>query len=622
MLATYKTPMLEGYKKEDMRPWRRCTIAALFILTIIVLWYGQDTFSSHLKRPNTMQTWQEIAKAKREGELDKIPKEWRLPQSVLEESKKRRVIAGPFLESLLDEDTLRITGLDPVEIASSTSNGSMSAYSVVEAFSKRAAYGHQLTHNLLEVGFTEALELARELDEYYKEYKKPVGPLHGLPITLKDHWHVKGMETTFAYVGWIGTFEGQKGTGKERVFESELIKELVSLGAIVIGKSSLAVTTWAPETNNNIVGYQLNPWNQLLSSGGSSGGEGVVQALRGSAIGIGSDSGGSVGMPAAFNGVYSHKPSSGRLSFKDAPASGKANLVLPGVVGILGPSVAALKLMFKSLQSTEPWKRDPFVLSLGYREQLEYNPKTDPKPAFGIMKDDGLVRPHPPISRALDIVEKALQKAQFDIITWNPPSHGETIALHGPIARGDGCPDAYKNLQLSGEAIVPQLAHLFPDGKLQPSMGLVEWEDTVLHLQDYRARYQAYWESTSNMTTGKLPVGAFILPIAPTAAVIPGKFIHSPYSSSINVLDYCSVVIQVTTASKDIDIFPQDYVPLNEKDKMNMDAYDAATYDGAPAAVQIVGRQHDEEKLLSLAQIVVNALESYGKDERTQVLHN
>lgn len=47
------------------------------------------------------------------------------------------------------------------------------------------------------------------------------------------------METTFAYVGWIGTFEGKKGTGKERVFESELIKELVSLGAVVIGKVSV-----------------------------------------------------------------------------------------------------------------------------------------------------------------------------------------------------------------------------------------------------------------------------------------------------------------------------------------------------------------------------------------------
>lgn len=55
-------------------------------------------------------------------------------------------------------------------------------------------------HNLLEVGFKVALDRARELDEYFEEHGKPIGPLHGMPITLKDQWHVKGMETTFGYV--------------------------------------------------------------------------------------------------------------------------------------------------------------------------------------------------------------------------------------------------------------------------------------------------------------------------------------------------------------------------------------------------------------------------------------
>ncbi|KAJ6192429.1 amidase signature domain-containing protein [Bipolaris maydis] len=194
-----------------------------------------------------MQPWQETALAKKQGELDKIPKEWRLSKDTLVEAKTRKVIAGSFIESLLDEKTLSITRMDPTEIVESTGNGSMPAYDVVEAFCKRAAYGHQMvcatsvlpaSLNLLEVGFSVALERARELDAYYKQHGKPVGPLHGLPITLKDHFHVKGMETCFAYVGWVGTFEGQIGTGKERVFRSELIEELVSLGAVVIGKVS------------------------------------------------------------------------------------------------------------------------------------------------------------------------------------------------------------------------------------------------------------------------------------------------------------------------------------------------------------------------------------------------
>ena len=63
------------------------------------------------------------------------------------EAKTRKVIAGSFIESLLDEKTLSITRMDPVEIVESTGNGSMSAYDVVEAFSKRAAYGHQMVRS-------------------------------------------------------------------------------------------------------------------------------------------------------------------------------------------------------------------------------------------------------------------------------------------------------------------------------------------------------------------------------------------------------------------------------------------------------------------------------------------
>ena len=53
-----------------------------------------------------------------------------------------------------------------------------------------------------------------------KTYHKTIGPLHGLPVSLKDQWHIKELDTSMAYRGWIGTFEGQKGTGKEKKVES------------------------------------------------------------------------------------------------------------------------------------------------------------------------------------------------------------------------------------------------------------------------------------------------------------------------------------------------------------------------------------------------------------------
>lgn len=91
--------------------------------------------------------------------------------------------------------------------------------------------------------FDTALERAKELDRHMEEYGTAIGPLHGLPVSFKDQFHVKGAETTMAYVGWVGTFEGRRDTGKEGKVESELVREMIELGAIPIAK----------------VGYRLYP---------------------------------------------------------------------------------------------------------------------------------------------------------------------------------------------------------------------------------------------------------------------------------------------------------------------------------------------------------------------------
>lgn len=138
--------MPDDYKNtEGMRLRRLLLLFTLTSLSIALLWYGFDSSRSlSFWTPKAMQSWREVAAAKREGELAKIPKEWRLDHATIEEAAKLRAIAGPFIESLLDDETLRITRLDPLELTECTGNGSLSAYSVVKAFCKRAAYGHQL----------------------------------------------------------------------------------------------------------------------------------------------------------------------------------------------------------------------------------------------------------------------------------------------------------------------------------------------------------------------------------------------------------------------------------------------------------------------------------------------
>ncbi|KAL9627242.1 MAG: hypothetical protein Q9204_006710 [Flavoplaca sp. TL-2023a] len=85
--------------------------------------------------------------------------------------------------------------------------------------------------------FDFAFQTAKDLDDYYSKNGLVKGPLHGLPISLKDQFHVKGYDTTMGYVGWIGTYEGSRDPAKVYKINSQLVEELLSLGAVLYCKN-------------------------------------------------------------------------------------------------------------------------------------------------------------------------------------------------------------------------------------------------------------------------------------------------------------------------------------------------------------------------------------------------
>ena len=84
--------------------------------------------------------------------------------------------------------------------------------------------------------FDAATQRARDLDQYFRDHGTVKGPLHGLPISLKDQFHVKGYDTTMGYVGWIDTYEGSQDPAKVHNIDSQIVKELLSLGAVLYCK--------------------------------------------------------------------------------------------------------------------------------------------------------------------------------------------------------------------------------------------------------------------------------------------------------------------------------------------------------------------------------------------------
>lgn len=207
------------------------------------------------------------------------------------------------------------------------------------------------------------------------------------------------------YIGWIGSNMGIRDPSQAHEVDSQITTELLSLGAVLYCKTSLPQTLLFVETKNNIIGQTLNPNNQNLSCGGSSGGEGALQALRGSTLGVGTDIGGSVRIPAAFNGIFSLKPTPERVSYRQIANTNPGQNTYRSAVGFLSTSLGGLELILRSILSTKPWLNDPAVVPMPFRQEIvdEYLSRAEPAKLsglplkLGVLWNDGIVGPQPPI---------------------------------------------------------------------------------------------------------------------------------------------------------------------------------------------------------------------------------
>ncbi|OAP56028.1 amidase [Fonsecaea erecta] len=552
-------------------------------------------------------TWQERAQKKRESILAAIPPEWRLA-SPLPSPAEQKDVTGPYVQQFLSPREIEITESDAVYITEQTTTGKWTAVEVVTAFCHRAALAHQLTNCLHEVFFDLAIARAKELDAVFAAGNGPTGPLHGLPVSFKDQFHVKGVETTMGYVGWIDTFEGVKGTGKERNVESELVREVKALGAVPYCKTSLPHTVMSGLTWNNIVGFTLNPNNRLMSCGGSSGGEGALISMRGSPIGFGTDIGGSIRIPSAFNGLYGIRPSFGRLPYAGAANSMPGQNTIPSVCGPLAPTSGALKLMLRSILSQQPWLHDPAVVEMPWRDELcSPLPADGSKLTFGLLPTDGIVNPQPAVRRAFETVKELILEMGHHVVEWKPPSHTRAIELAFEAFTADSGLDIWHHIGLSGETLQDRVQEIYGKQPGTPKTIDQVW-DLNLKLRQYQQEYMDYWNSTAELTGTGRPVDAVLTPVAPFAALQFEKAMHVGYTPWVNTLDYTSVVFPVTKVDKTIDTFDKDYQPMNDLDKKIWQEYDPDVQQGTPVGLQLVGRRLQEEKILGIVELLSTAL--------------
>lgn len=183
------------------------------------------------------------------------------------------------------------------------------------------------------------------------------GPLHGLPMTIKDSFEVVGMPTTSGAPELAQHRPTQNATAVQR---------LVDAGAIVFGKTNLPIWAGDLQSYNEVYGTTSNPWDTDRVSGGSSGGAAAALASGMTPLELGSDIGGSIRNPAHFCGVYGHKPSHGIIPMAGhipGPPGTLAEADL-AVAGPLARSARDLERALEVLAGPDVWTHRAFQLSL------------------------------------------------------------------------------------------------------------------------------------------------------------------------------------------------------------------------------------------------------------------
>jgi amidase len=285
-------------------------------------------------------------------------------------------------------------------IAEKIRHGSVSSQAVVEGYLARIAR-HNPAINAVVVLQAEAARRRAEAADAASASGVSWGPLHGVPITVKDSFDVQGLPSTFGLAALAGNVAAR---------DALVVERLQGAGAIVLGKTNVPPNLADWQTIHPVYGTTHNPWDLSRTPGGSSGGSAAALASGFSALEIGSDIGGSIRMPAHYCGVWGHKPSFGLV-----PGRGhaKPGSLAPSDITVYGPlarSAGDLALAMDILAGPDP-EAGP-----GWRLDLDPpGPRLGARYRVALWADDPAFPVDASISDALRAAADSLRRSGVDV---------------------------------------------------------------------------------------------------------------------------------------------------------------------------------------------------------------
>jgi len=389
---------------------------------------------------------------------------------------------------------------------------------------------------------------------------EPLGPLHGVPISVKSSMEVAGCRCESGTRLRAGYVPSQ---------DAPLVARLRNAGAIVLGVTNTPEFLLAWETDNLLYGRTNSPWDLERTPGGSSGGEAAAIAAGMSAGGVGSDGGGSIRVPAHFSGICGLKPTPGRIPSTGHFPKSDGPFALIGVVGPMARTVADLKALFEVMQ--RPDDGDSCAAPVPVRWP---GPHAIKQLRIGYFEDDGRTPVTPEIRAAVRTAAEALRGAGFQVEPFRPQGLEEARQLWKTFfvkIAGTLIAPMFRGKEQEQSPILKQFLQW---SAAEPELSAESLLDAWIRRDAARA---AFLEQTR-----KYPI--LLCP----AAAIPA-FRHSERTwqiegKSVQYLDAWSYTEWFNLLGN-----PAAVVPVSH------------SAEGLPIGVQIVGRPWEEEQVLAVA---------------------
>jgi Asp-tRNA(Asn)/Glu-tRNA(Gln) amidotransferase A subunit family amidase len=409
-----------------------------------------------------------------------------------------------------------------------------------------------------------ALDQARQAQEKLA-HGDAVGPLHGVPITIKSSVDVAGLRCEAGSKLRAGFVPQQ---------DAPLVRRLRAAGAVILGTTNVPELLMAYETDNLLHGRTNSPWDLERTPGGSSGGEAAAIAAGCSAAGVGSDGGGSIRVPAHFSGICGLKPTPGRIpATGHFPPSG-GPFALLGVVGPMARTVRDLQLMFEVMAGADD--ADVCSAPVPLRPVSE---TTLRKVRIGFFEDDGIVPVTPETRAAVRRAVRALEEQGFEVAPFLPRGLEEARQAWRVFFLHTGA-HAIRAMAAGRESeLSPILSDFLELAEAEPALTL--------------ERFMNAWFSRDEIRTRLLlQMREFPILICPVCSIPAFRHRERAWTVAEQRVGYLDSQRDVMSYTEWFNLTgnPAAVVPVG------------SSPEGLPIGVQIVGRPHEEELVLAIAE--------------------